>query len=153
MVSPPTRWPTGQPWSPAVGAESERARRSSSPVRVRGSRWVGRRAESLKLVADGLPGDTVVVPADLSRPEAPDEVMEALVSQLGQVDVLVNNAGGGNLTPSQDLTAEEADALWALNARAPLLLGAKAAAHMAATGGGSIVNVSSAVGATAAWPG
>jgi NAD(P)-dependent dehydrogenase (short-subunit alcohol dehydrogenase family) len=108
---------------------------------------VGRRAESLKTVADSLPGNTVVIPADLSRPEAPDEVMEALVTQLGQVDVLVSNAGElGSSTTTQELAAEEADALWALNTRAPLLLGAKAAAHMASIGGGSIVNVSSAVG-------
>jgi NAD(P)-dependent dehydrogenase (short-subunit alcohol dehydrogenase family) len=108
---------------------------------------VGRREESLKTVADSLPGTTVVIPADLSRPEAPEEVWEALIAQLGQVDVLVNNAGQlGSLTPVQDMTAEEADALWALNTRAPLLLGAKAAAHMASVGGGSIVNVTSAVG-------
>lgn len=107
---------------------------------------VGRREESLKEVADRLPGDTLVVPADLSLPEAPEEVIEAVVREFGQIDVLVNSAGGGNLTPSHDVTADEADALWALNARAPLLLGAKAAAHMARTGGGSIVNVSSAVG-------
>lgn len=107
---------------------------------------VGRDQASLKVVADRLPRDTVVVPADLSQPEAPDELMEALVRQLGQVDVLVNNAGAGKPTPSQELTAEEADSAWALNTRAPLLLGAKAAAHMAQIGGGSIVNVSSAVG-------
>jgi NAD(P)-dependent dehydrogenase (short-subunit alcohol dehydrogenase family) len=107
---------------------------------------VGRDVVSLNEVADGLPRGTVVVPADLSLPEAPDVVMEALVRQLGQVDVLVNNAGAGRQTFSQDLTVAEADSLWALNARAPLLLGAKAAAHMAETGGGSIVNVSSAVG-------
>lgn len=108
---------------------------------------VGRHTESLKAVADGLPGDTVVIQADLSRPEAPEEVMEGLVARLGRVDVLVNNAGElGNPASGPELTAEEADALWALNARAPLLLGAKAAAHMASIGGGSIVNVSSAVG-------
>ncbi|QER90472.1 SDR family NAD(P)-dependent oxidoreductase [Streptomyces tendae] len=108
---------------------------------------VGRSEESLKTLADRLPGATVVIPADLSRPEAPEEVWEALIAQLGQVDVLVNNAGQlGSLTPAQDMTAEEADALWALNTRAPLLLGAKAAAHMASIGGGSIVNVTSAVG-------
>ncbi|MFE3168971.1 SDR family NAD(P)-dependent oxidoreductase [Streptomyces sp. NPDC059224] len=108
---------------------------------------VGRREESMKALADSLPGATVVIPADLSRPEAPEEVWEALIAQLGQVDVLVNNAGQlGSFTPAQDMTAEEADALWALNTRAPLLLGAKAAAHMASIGGGSIVNVTSAVG-------
>ncbi|WP_326569896.1 SDR family oxidoreductase [Actinacidiphila glaucinigra] len=108
---------------------------------------VGRREESMKALADSLPDTTVVIPADLSRPEAPEAVWEALIAQLGQVDVLVNNAGQlGSLTPAQDMTAEEADALWALNTRAPLLLGAKAAAHMASVGGGSIVNVTSAVG-------
>ncbi|MEV4346288.1 SDR family oxidoreductase [Actinoplanes sp. NPDC049596] len=108
---------------------------------------VGRRIESLRATADSLPADTVVVPADLSEPDAADRVTTALLQRLERVEVLVNNAGeAGSFTPTPDLPAAEADALWALNVRAPLLLGSKMAAHMAAAGGGSIVNVSSAVG-------
>jgi NAD(P)-dependent dehydrogenase (short-subunit alcohol dehydrogenase family) len=108
---------------------------------------VGRDEQALEKVADTLPDGTVVVAADLSLPEAPEEVWRTVLARLGRVDVLVNNAGAlGELTPAHEMTAREADALWALNTRAPLLLGARAAAHMASVGGGSIVNVTSAVG-------
>ncbi|GII54321.1 gluconate 5-dehydrogenase [Planotetraspora thailandica] len=116
---------------------------------------VGRDEKSLAAVArtlSGDAGDTVTIPADLSRPEAPAEVMDIAIRRLGRVDVLVNCAGAENFTPSHELTPQEADALWALNCRAPLLLGGRAAAHMAANGGGSIVNISSVVGSERSMP-
>ncbi|MEV0850134.1 SDR family oxidoreductase [Streptomyces sp. NPDC049954] len=54
---------------------------------------------------------------------------------------------------SHELTVAEVDELWALNTRAPLLLGGRAAAHMASLGGGSIVNVSSDIGSVRGLPG
>ncbi|GAA4586482.1 SDR family oxidoreductase [Planotetraspora phitsanulokensis] len=107
---------------------------------------VGRSEDSLRAVARELPRDTEVIPADLSQPDAPAAVIDAAIRRLGKVNILVNNAGAENFTPSDQLTAQEADELWALNGRAPLLLGGKAAAHMASIGGGSIVNISSVVG-------
>ncbi|AWS43125.1 SDR family NAD(P)-dependent oxidoreductase [Streptosporangium sp. 'caverna'] len=107
---------------------------------------VGRSEDSLRTVAGRLPKDTEVIVADLSQPDAPAAVMDTAIRRLGRVNVLVNNAGGENFTASHELTAQEADELWALNGRAPLLLGGKAAAHMASIGGGSIVNISSVIG-------
>jgi NAD(P)-dependent dehydrogenase (short-subunit alcohol dehydrogenase family) len=107
---------------------------------------VGRSEDTLRALAEKLPQDTEVIPADLSQPDAPAAVMDAAIRQLGPVNVLVNNAGIENFTASHELTAQEADELWALNSRAPLLLGGRAAAHMASIGGGSIINVGSVVG-------
>jgi NAD(P)-dependent dehydrogenase (short-subunit alcohol dehydrogenase family) len=107
---------------------------------------VGRDEQTLKAQADQLPHDPLVVPTDLSAPDAADTVLTAVLDAFGGLDVLVNNAGGANYTPSQQLTAAEVDALLTLNVRTPLLLGAKAAAAMASTGGGSIINISSVIG-------
>jgi NAD(P)-dependent dehydrogenase (short-subunit alcohol dehydrogenase family) len=113
---------------------------------------VGRGEDSLRAVAEKLPEDTEVIVADLSQPDAPAAVMDAAIRQLGRVDVLVNNAGAINFAASHELTPQEADELWALNGRALLLLGGKAAAHMASIGGGSIVNLSSVVGSERSMP-
>lgn len=110
---------------------------------------VGRHEETLSAVAAGLPGQAdgaVVIPLDLTAPDSPRQVMETAVDRLGRVDILVNAAGAENFTASHELTAEEADELWALNLRTPLLLAGRAAAHMASNGGGSIVNISSDIG-------
>ncbi|WP_051813596.1 SDR family NAD(P)-dependent oxidoreductase [Streptomyces sp. NRRL S-340] len=113
---------------------------------------VGRTEETLARTARELPSETEVVVADLSLPEAPGQVMESVLGRFGRVDVLVNNAAAENFTASHELTPAEADGLWALNARTPLLLGGLAAAHMASRGGGSIVNVSSDIGSVRSMP-
>ncbi|HEY3711396.1 MAG TPA: SDR family oxidoreductase [Amycolatopsis sp.] len=59
----------------------------------------------------------------------------------GHVDVLVNNAGVFGGGPTADITAEEIDAVYAVNVRAPFLLVAELAPAMAARGRGAIVNV------------
>ncbi|MGC5311430.1 SDR family NAD(P)-dependent oxidoreductase [Micromonospora zamorensis] len=107
---------------------------------------VGRSAESLHAVADTLPEGAEVIVADLAEAGAVERVLDTAVSRLGRLDILVNNAGAENFAASNELTEEEADALWRLNTRTPLLLGGRAAAHMAAHGGGSIINLSSVIG-------
>ncbi|MFD4669668.1 SDR family NAD(P)-dependent oxidoreductase [Lentzea sp. NPDC058450] len=105
---------------------------------------VGRVKETLEEVARGLPNDPVVVVADLGDPEAPRAIFEQAKDVVGTIDVLVNNAGGGDAAgPANTLTAGQADALWALNLRGPVLLGGLVAADMAANGGGSVVSISS----------
>jgi NAD(P)-dependent dehydrogenase (short-subunit alcohol dehydrogenase family) len=75
-------------------------------------------------------------PADLQR----------LVDSIGEVDVLVNNAGFSWFGPTADLDVETFDALFASNVRAPFFLVAALAPKMAAKGSGSIINVSSMAG-------
>jgi short-subunit dehydrogenase len=50
---------------------------------------VARRAERLEQLADGV----VAVPADLTDPEAPARVREAVEREAGRLELLVNNAG------------------------------------------------------------
>jgi len=81
--------------------------------------------------------------ADLADPQA----IRALAAEVGELDVLVNNAGFSWFGPSVELDAAGFDALFAANVRAPYLLVSAFAPGMAARGRGSIVNVGSVVGA------
>jgi NAD(P)-dependent dehydrogenase (short-subunit alcohol dehydrogenase family) len=85
------------------------------------------------------------VPADLGEPDAPLAVLDQVISVFGTLDVLVNNAGLGHVGSSDQLTPREVDQVLGLNARAALLLAGHAAGHMARSGGGSIVTISSAL--------
>ena len=68
------------------------------------------------------------------------------MDSIGEVDVLVNNAGFSWFGPTADLDVETFDGLFASNVRAPYFLVASFAPKMAAKGNGSIINVSSMAG-------
>ena len=83
--------------------------------------------------------------ADLADVAAVKGVIPEAVARLGRVDVLVNNAGVQPDGSALDVTADEFDRTFAVNARAPFLLMQDACRHfLSREGGGSIVNVASA---------
>jgi NAD(P)-dependent dehydrogenase (short-subunit alcohol dehydrogenase family) len=68
-----------------------------------------------------------------------------LAEEVGEVDVLVNNAGIFDFAPTPDESRENFEAMFDVNVRAPYFLTAALAPQMAGRGGGSIVNVSTMV--------
>src|SRR3982074_2854150 len=72
--------------------------------------------------------------------------LQRLVEDVGDIDVLVNNAGFSWFGATTDLDVDTFDALFASNVRAPFFLVAAFAPGMAARGKGSIINVSSMAG-------
>jgi NAD(P)-dependent dehydrogenase (short-subunit alcohol dehydrogenase family) len=70
------------------------------------------------------------------------EDVRRLAEAMGDVDVLVNNAGIFPGGPTERTTEEEFDATFAVNVKAPFFLTAAIAPRMAAKGGGSIINIS-----------
>jgi NAD(P)-dependent dehydrogenase (short-subunit alcohol dehydrogenase family) len=75
-----------------------------------------------------------------------------LAEQVGDVDILVNNAAVFPFAPTAQQTVEPYEDMFDINVRAPFFLTAALAPRMAAKGSGSIVNISS-MAATIGLPG
>jgi len=103
---------------------------------------VARSEARLVEIAQELPGDPVVLGADLSVSQAPDEIAERALAELGGLDILVNNAAVERNEPAHRATAEAVDETLLVNLRQVFMLCARFAKPLFATSG-CIVNVSS----------
>lgn len=83
------------------------------------------------------------LPADLTAQEGLDVVEDRLRRTDAPVDLLVNNAGVGQVGPFADLDVDVAERQVRLNALAPVRLGHAILSRLPALGGGGILNVSS----------
>ena len=74
-----------------------------------------------------------------------DRLIAETLEQMGRIDVLVNNAGMSPLYESLDSITEELyEKTLAVNLKGPFRLAVLAGTHMAANGGGSIINIGTA---------
>ena len=111
-----------------------------------------RHPERAQEIADELNtegGNVKCVFNDATKPESFVSMVEDVVTDAGGIDVLVNNFGTSD--PRKDLDFTHTDpAVFLdtvnLNLRSVFLAGQAAAKHMAARGGGSIINISSVGG-------
>lgn len=83
-----------------------------------------------------------VLHADLTAPDAPEQVANETVEQLGRLDVLVNMASMYRMKPFDELTVADWDAHMAVDLRAAWLCARAAVPHMRRVRGGRIVNFS-----------
>ncbi len=114
--------------------------RDGAEVLVHG-RDAGRGAETVdEITAAG--GKASFVAADLG--DVAD--VQRLASDVGDVDILINNAGIALFGPTGEFDVSAFDKMFASNVRAPFFLVAAIAPGMAARGRGSIVSVSSMSG-------
>jgi NAD(P)-dependent dehydrogenase (short-subunit alcohol dehydrogenase family) len=86
---------------------------------------------------------------DATKPETFSSMVEAVVTNAGRIDVLVNNFGTSN--PGKDLDFSHTDPqifldTVNLNLRSVFIASQAAVKHMAKNGGGSIINISSVGG-------
>jgi len=83
----------------------------------------------------------LAVKADLASARAPARVVEQVLDGMGRLDVLVNSAASFEVAALAETRVADFDAQVALNVRAPLLLAQAAAAVLAATGRGRVINI------------
>lgn len=134
----------GRAISLALGAEGWR-------VAVHYRRSEARALEVVELLeASGSGG--VALQADLSDSEQISRLIRNVKSELGGLDLLVNSAAAFPRHDPLTVSAEEWNALFDLNLRAPFLCAREAAKLMMEVSGGSIVNLVD-TGADEAWPG
>jgi 3-oxoacyl-[acyl-carrier protein] reductase len=84
--------------------------------------------------------------ADVTEPDAAARIVSEADERLGQLDVLVNNAGTAKWRDLDEVPDEDWYAAWEVNVMAPLRLMRAAAPAMRERGWGRIVNVSSTSG-------
>ncbi len=85
---------------------------------------------------------SLAVQCDLADPQSIREAIANVVTQYGQLDLLVNNAGLFESAPLEAITPEQWDRMYAANARGPFLMAQAAYPHLHAARG-RIVNIGS----------
>lgn len=107
----------------------------------------GRNEEKLLKTAEEAQGDgrIILCPADLTKEEAVESVVDSAAADLGGLDFLINNAGLAHNMPFQEISTDLFDTIMATNVRAPFLLCKHALEYLKASGYGTIINICSVV--------
>lgn len=87
--------------------------------------------------------------SDLTRPDGPHTLIDAVVRDIGPPNILINSAAVMERTPFGEVSVEAWDAMFALNLRAPFFLAQSAARVMPP--GSVIINISD-LAAYETWP-
>ena len=107
----------------------------------------GRRREPLESTADGVEAlgrRAIAVPTDVTQAEHCQQLVDATLADFGRVDVLLNNAGGGETKSLMKWTEEDWQQVLALNLSQRLVpLTRRGAGRCSKQGKGAIVNISS----------
>ena len=81
--------------------------------------------------------------ADIAEPGAPAKIVAHAMSELGRLDILMNNAGVSHRAFVEEMQEEDWDRVVSVNVRAQFLLCRAAIPHLKKSGAGRIVNVAS----------
>lgn len=100
-------------------------------------------AVAREITEAGGRGEFIAV--DLADEHAAQDLAERALATLGQVDVLVNNAGVFPFGPTDQTIESDFDWVYQVNVKVPYFLVARLAPEMAKRGSGAIVNVSTMV--------
>jgi short-subunit dehydrogenase len=100
-----------------------------------------RDGESLATLASELRGDVLTVPTDITQPQQVEALIQATITQFGQIDVLVNAAGAGLLKGYNNIEPADLDAMLDLNLKGCFYTTQAAAKEMQKRKSGHICNV------------
>src|ERR671931_1118984 len=131
-----------------TGAGTGIGRATAQLLAERGARVVaaGLQPERLRETVEAIAaagGSAIAVDADLSDPNAIEDVAARAQEAFGGTDVLVNNAAVYPLGPWYEMDAAEWDDVFATNVCGYYLMARAVRPQMIARGGGAVVNVAS----------
>ncbi|NBE55822.1 SDR family NAD(P)-dependent oxidoreductase [Streptomyces boluensis] len=109
------------------------------------------REDEGRAVAAALGPDALFVRHDVTAPESWESAVATAVDAFGKLDVLVNNAALYSTSPIEDEDPARFEALLRVDLVGPFLGIRAAAKALRASGGGSIVNISSTAGLQGMW--
>jgi len=91
-------------------------------------------------------GRAVYIPCDVTKADHCEETIKQTVRQLGDLNILVNNAGIIRRASVTETEEEAWDRVMAVNVKSVFLLSKYAIPHMAEGGGGVVINIASGWG-------
>ena len=123
-----------------IGRETARA------LVAHGARVVisGRRADVLERTAREIGAIPIV--ASVTSESDVERLVESVVRELGDYNVLINNAGAGAFAPLVSVTAADMRRIWETNVLGATLVARQSARHFVARETGAIVNIGSTSG-------
>ena len=84
---------------------------------------------------------------DVANSDSVKAMAQAAISKMGHIDILINNAGITHLpAPMEDISEEEFDRVFTVNAKSVFLTAKHIVPHMKSRGTGAILNVASTAG-------
>ena len=92
---------------------------------------------------------SIAIPADVTQAKQIAALVEKTARELGQIEILVNNAGIGQFRPFYEFTEDQWESILDTNLKAVFLLSKAVARGMMRRGRGHIVNISSLAGKNA----
>lgn len=100
-----------------------------------------------KTTASDLGGGTVAVEMDVTQQESIEKALEAVISELGGIDILINNAAIFTAAPISEIDRKDYTRTFDINVAGTLFTMQAVARHMIDRGkGGKIINMASQAG-------
>ncbi|MBI2352204.1 MAG: glucose 1-dehydrogenase [Deltaproteobacteria bacterium] len=107
---------------------------------------VGENADSVRDEIKALRVNALACKVDLTKRVEVEQMVEKVLSQFGQLDILVNSAGWDRLEPFLESSEETWERILAINFKSVLYTAKAVLPHMISRGSGKIVNISSDAG-------
>jgi len=104
----------------------------------------GRRADALEQASSELGALGIV--SDVSSEEDVKRMVARVISELGDYNVLINNAGWGHWAPLVDTTVADFRRVWETNVLGAMLVARESARYFVTKNAGNIVNIASTSG-------
>ncbi len=105
---------------------------------------VSRSKDKLVELSKTMPG-SIAVAADMAKAFEIKRMVREVAARFGRIDLLVNDAGVGYDSPVEEIDLDTFHYVFDLNLLGPVIAMQQVIPHMRKQGGGTIINVSSAV--------